>query len=276
MDERKQNPGQGAILPGEWERRRRTIDSCPVAPSDQRWIESGLTSLNELFGLTPHDHPPVLPSRDFYPVAYDGQELEVHELTRKLCGAIGVGIESLRLRLVEESTDRAAAAQARSAPYSGHFGAGTVDPESGLYTVDLDRSLAQEPPVLTAVIVHELAHVRLHAAHAQDTDHVEDGEPRDERLEQQADLLAIAVGLGLFGANVSFRMPHRRASLEPVSLGRMDRAMYGYALACWSWLRDEPEPQWSKTLGQSSRLRLDKGLRYLARAAGAGSLPTVR
>jgi hypothetical protein len=242
------------------------IDSCPVAPSDQHWIEFELTVLNSRFGIGAHSHPTILPAPDFYPVAYDGEGLEVHELTRKLCGPLGVDIEKVWVRLLEESTVRADAARARNAPYSGHFSKETYDPETDLYIIDLDRWLAGEPPVLTAVIAHELAHLRLH-----DVRHPEAG---TDRFEQQADMLAIACGLGLFGANVSFQTQKKLTGAGALSLGRLDRDMYGYALACYAWLRGEREPQWAKTLGPGPRNRLERGLRYLARAADDGELPS--
>lgn len=258
-------------LRAERERRRRAAAACPVAPSDQRWIESELSDLCARFDIAPGGHEAVVPGRDFYPVAYDGRSLEVQELVRKLCGVMGVDFEMLWVRLVEPTATRATLAESRMAPYSGHHSPDTFDPETELDVIDLDRTLADEPPVLTAVLVHELAHLRLGSE-------PEDAEGRAEpesRREQQADLLGIAFGLGLFGANLSFRAPRQLGETGSVSLGGLDRAMYGYALACWTWLRDERNPQWANKLGPVPRRHLDDGLRYLGRVAGGGGLPTL-
>jgi hypothetical protein len=266
--ERKRRSTEPSPEPqAEHERKRRSTDVCPVPQAEQHWIEFELTALLSRFDIDVHNHSAVVPAPDFYPVAYDGQALEVRELSRKLCGTMGVDPETVRVRLVAESADRASAARARYEPYSGHFSAGTQDQESGLSVIDLDDWLAGEPPVLSALIAHELAHIRLRDGN--------DEEVAGQRLEQQADLLTIAYGLGLFGANVSFHARRRLTGTGSTSLGHLDHDMYGYALACYAWLRDEREPKWAKALGPVPRACLAQGLRFLATSAGGGGLPSV-
>jgi hypothetical protein len=262
-------------LRAEREHRKHESHDCPVGPEDQRWIESELSTLRSRFHIDARTHPILRPTRNFYPVSYDGEALEIHELTRKLCGTMGVDLESVFVRLVGESGLRTSTARARNAPYPGHFSADTYDPETQLYVIDLDDWLAEEPVALSAVIAHELAHLRLYAS---PSDRVE-GKPdglEGKRREQQADLLALAYGLGLFGANVPVRSQHRLSGTGTLNSDRMDHAMYGYALACLAWLREDREPQWAKSLEPLPRGYLDQGLRFLEQeAGGGGGLPTL-
>jgi hypothetical protein len=57
-------------------------------------------------------------------------------------------------------------------------------------------------------------------------------------------------------------------------LGYLKPAEFGYGLACYSWLRQEPEPGWASYVDPGSRLYLERGLAYLTRTSTEGALPT--
>jgi hypothetical protein len=232
-----------------------------VSAIDQRWIESTLMALTWQFRITVAERPTVVAHTGFYPLEYATHVLMHEELARKLCGVMNVGSESVRVRLVGGAEEQTARTAAADTPYAGHFDERAYDADTGLSTIDLDRDLSFEPALLTAVIAHELGHVLLRGKAA--------------RLEERVDLLAIAFGLGLFGANVKFQQHPDRLLGQPTSLGGLSPQKYGYALACAAWMRDEREPQWAASVSMPVRGYLDRGLLYLSRHAGGGGLPTV-
>jgi hypothetical protein len=240
---------------------------CPVAAEQQGWIEADLTGLRTEFGITATSRPTIVPHTTFYPVAFDGNALQVDELVRKVCGTMGVDFEGVRVQLIDGGALRDRRPEDARAPYAGHFNANSYDADSGLYVIELDQSLAEEPPVLTAVLAHELAHVRLDRKQRIGEEHRE--------LERHADLLTIACGMGLFGALVTYRPELHLGQFRPVSLGRLETSEFAYALACNAWLNGEREPTWGKALDEAHRSDFVQGFSYLSQAAGDGVLPTL-
>lgn len=192
--------------------------------------------------------------------------LVVDELARKLCGMMKVDFETVTIRLTD-----ATAARTRDAvpgePYPGHFSAQTYDPKTGIYAIELERDLAANPPLITAVLAHEIAHVRLRGYR----ERISGG----HRLEQRVDLLVIAYGLGLFGGNVHFKQYPELLDERSTSLGGLSPEMYGYALACAAWIREDHTPGWIDSLDSPVNKELKRSLRYLTEHAGGGGLPTM-
>lgn len=239
---------------------------CPLTESDQHWVESQLVTLAERFHLLLAQQPMTVPRKGFYPMDYSTETLMVQELARKMCASMDVDFESIRLLPAGEPQDRAPDTEETGEPYAGHYSERTYDPGTGLFAMTLGPELGSEPALLTAVIAHELGHIRLR----------EEAAPSLARwrLEQRVDLLVIALGLGLFGANVSFTRPGRLAG-PATSLGGLSPQMYGYALACMAWLRDEHDPAWASSLSTQVREQFSRSLRYLSEHAGGGGLPTL-
>jgi hypothetical protein len=251
----------------ERERRQQRGHDCPLSGSEQRWVELELTTLTAKLGIHRTSHPVIVPHSGFYPMDYGlTDSVVVDELTRKLCALMKVDFESLSVRLIDGPTSRTRDA-VPGEPYPGHFSAQTYDPKLSRYVIELDRDLAVNPPLLTAVIAHEIAHVRLRAYQ----DRISGG----YRVEQRADLLVIAYGLGLFGGNVRFKQHPELPDDRSTSLGGLSPQMYGYALACAAWLREDHAPSWVDALDSPVNKQLKRSLRYLTEHAGGGGLPTM-
>jgi hypothetical protein len=228
---------------------------CPVSPRAQKWIELRLAWLVDEFDLAPSAAAVTVPSRSFYPIAYCGTDGDVRSLARKVCSIMHVDYGRLRISVVEGSHAQArAAAAAIGAAFEGGF------------DIVVDALSTKDPAKLTAVLAHELGHVRLL------------GEARIEPdcfdCEQLTDLATVAFGLGVFGANASFEVQRSDNGIGSTSLGYLDQRMWGYALACYAWLGRDREPRWAQSLSENPRAYLRGGLKYLARNAAPGTLPT--
>lgn len=177
---------------------------CPVVDQEREWIDEELDWLADRFGSTWLYRPVVLPTEEFFPDTYGGEE-------------------------------------------SVEF-------------------LERPALMLVATTAHELAHERL----------LVEAEVDPDRADQEplADLLTVYLGLGGFTANAAL---DRETWLEPGQLrprqrsrvsrqGYLTEPMFGYALARYSWLRGETDPDWADYVDTNPRTFLRQGLRYLERS----------
>jgi hypothetical protein len=141
-----------------------------------------------------------------------------------------------------------------------------IDPAS--VSLELSDGEAADPRVLTAIAVHELCHVLIRGCADRDR---ADG----QRL---ADLLSVYFGFGVFSTNAAMRFATLNAARDEGfhRLGYLSSTEWGYALACYSWLRREKEPGWARYLDPGPRVYLEQGLAYLSRTNADGELPTQR
>jgi hypothetical protein len=87
--------------------------------------------------------------------------------------------------------------------------------------------------------------------------------------------LVIAFGLGLFGGNVRFKQHPELPDDRSTSLGGLSPQMYGYALACAAWIREDRTPDWIDSLDFPVNKEVKRSLRYLTEHVGGGGLPTM-
>ena len=141
-----------------------------------------------------------------------------------------------------------------------------VDPAT--VSLELVDGEAADPRVLTAIAVHELCHVLIQ-------DRADRDRADGERL---ADLLSVYFGFGVFSTNAAMRFATLNAARNDRyhRLGYLSSTEWGYALACYSWLRREKEPGWARHLDPGPRVYLEQGLAYLSRTSADGELPTQR
>lgn len=138
-----------------------------------------------------------------------------------------------------------------------------VDPESVILELSDGSSESADPKTLTAIAVHELCHVLIQDRIGRDR---QDG----ERL---TDLLSVYFGFGVFSTNAAMNAARNDGYHR---LGYLSSTEWGYALACYSWLRQEKEPGWARYLDPGPRVYLEQGLAYLRRTSADGELPTQR
>jgi hypothetical protein len=178
----------------------------------------------------------------------------------------------IRVELFDASERRKEAARTGKKYTVGHFRM-----ENGRAVVALDHSEATDPPYLTAVIAHELGHVRLAGERrysSERSDH--------ERL---TDLLTVYFGFGILTANAAMRFARASRGFSILPQGQFDdRALnaagalggyrrlgylntreFGYALACYARMRGETNPAWARYISPGQAVYLTQGLAYLQR-----------
>lgn len=259
---------------------RTVSEDCPVDPPQQAWIEASMKWFVGEFGREPLLGGIVLPGPNLQS-GYTGTPRQIERLIAGVCTVMSIDrssltVESFEIREEDDPESR-----------KGRRAVGHYFVRDGRPVIGLDVSEASDADYLTAIIAHELCHVRLL------------GERRITRErrdhERLTDLLTVYFGFGIFSTNAALRYGEtaRGFSVEP--LGYLDERMlnaarndgysrvgyltepeFGYAMACYAWLREEADPAWAARLDPGPRVHLRQGLAYLARCARKGSLPTTR
>ncbi len=254
---------------------------CPVDPVRQRWLESSLRWFADQFGTEILRRDVVLPAAGFLSDAgYCASPDQIETLVAHLCALMMVDFGLIRLELFDGSAGQKDAAMTGRSRAVGHF---RID--NGRAVITLDQSECADPQLLTAIAVHELCHLRLLGERR-----IRAGRPDGERL---TDLLAVYFGFGIFSTNAAMRFARadRDWSIVPVGelddrtlnaarhegyhrLGYLSSAEFGYALACYCWLRGDQHPGWAAYVNPGPRVHLEQGLAHLNASSPDGQLPT--
>ncbi|MEV4002459.1 hypothetical protein [Actinomadura sp. NPDC049753] len=253
---------------------------CPVGVAHQAWIEASITWFVREFGRDPVLRPIVLPRPDLPSAGYTGAPEQIDDLVAKMCGLMGIDRSKLTVELFDREDEDAAAREGKRAV--GHYYV-----ENGRAVIGLDVTEASDAAYLIAVIAHELCHVRLLGEERITT--------KRKDHERLTDLLTVYFGFGVFSTNAALRFGEatRGFSIQPLGdldertlnaarndgysrLGYLTEREFGYAMACYAWLRGETDPPWAARLDAGPRAFLRQGLAYLTRSAPPGEFPTRR
>ncbi|MFI6865974.1 hypothetical protein [Nocardia sp. NPDC050406] len=226
--------------------------TCPVGETERVWVEEMLGWCAAQFGTAPLRAPVILPTGEFFPGPYSGAEAEARAVVDRVRRYMGV--EPNRI-LVEVRSDVDDLPDVAFLEGTSHGEAGHYRVERGRAVVSLDLTRSRSPIQLVATAAHELAHERLLGERRIDPDR-HDGE-------QLTDLTTVYLGLGVFNANSAFQFTQGTHGWRSQRLGYLSPPMFGYALACWSVMRGDPKPTWSKHLDTNPRVYMKQSLKYL-------------
>ncbi|MGI8332969.1 hypothetical protein ACRYCC_23705 [Actinomadura scrupuli] len=254
--------------------------ACPVGREQQTWIETWMHWCAGQFGGPAELGEIALPTPDFFPASYTGTPAQIEELTARVCGLMSVDPAGLVVELFD------GAAKDSPSTTSGRRAVGHYSRRDGRAVIGLDRDQASDPAYLTAIIAHELGHVRLLGENRID---------RHDDHERLTDLVTVYLGLGVFTTNaaMSYAKTARSWSVRPLGyldertlngadndgyfeLGYLTEREFGYALACYCRMRGETAPAWTSHLDPGPRAFLRQGLAFLARSGSGTGLPTVK
>ncbi len=222
-------------------------------------MREGLIWIAGQFGWSRAATGPVTPTKKFFPTDWTGTGEEVGELFDRLCRYMDVDPARIALEYYSEEEN----------PLLHHLPAyqGQHQGSAGLYfqnksrkklVIGLNVELLDDAPALVGTISHELAHVHL----------LGDGRlsSAQEDHERLTDLLTVFLGLGIFTANAAFRFNQwqdgQMQGWSTQRAGYLSEPEWGYALACYAWVRGEASPAWAEHLVDGVRLPLRESLRY--------------
>ncbi len=209
-----------------------------VDAETKEWIDAKVSWILHQFGKERITNCKVVAADSDLLHGYDKEDHDaILELFRKVCILLDVDFHSIDFQLMNSALNP--------------LGEGTL----GLYqkqsddrhTVTIDESLLSSPVALLSTLSHELCHVLLIGNH-RITGEEDDQEPL-------TDLLSVFLGFGALAAN---SVLHEESWQEGHSgrwqiqrRGYLTMDIYGYALAIFAKLRNDPVDLWKP------RLRLD-------------------
>jgi hypothetical protein len=242
-----------------------------VSTEAKAWIEESFLWFIEQFGPdTVRSARPVVPTAEFFPGKNDGSIETVRQLVRRVCGHMNVDPNRIEVNLHGALKPTYDLVPIHQTSYEGPAGLFMAQEGSNRLVLAFEASLLAEPKLLVATIAHELAHVHLLA---------------DKRLvgdeddhEQLTDLLTVFLGMGVFTANAAFQFAQGQCGTgcgwSTSRMGYLSEPMYGYALAGFSWVREESDPRWPKYLSVNLKHYYKRSLTYL-RKTGRTCLPRI-
>jgi hypothetical protein len=241
---------------------------CPVPPREQAWIEKMLLWCVDRLGHLPLHRPVVEPTNAFFPGAYLGTEQDVLRTVDQVRAHLAISADRFTVEVaVDEDMPGELGAMplfpVRRAVVAGHY-----QQREGRGYVRIDPSQAGDRMRLVAIAAHELCHELLLGRGGVPGADGDDHEPL-------TDLLTVYTGFGVFTANAAFDFEAYNAGGWRIrSLGYLSEAMFGYALACYAWMRGEaaPEPAWARYLDTNPRGYMKQGAKFLKSALGSTPL----
>ncbi|TDC61438.1 hypothetical protein E1200_28835 [Actinomadura sp. GC306] len=254
---------------------------CPVGVAQQAWIEASMSWFVREFGPWPSTRGIVLlePATTVGRRRFTGTPAQIDSTVRVVCELMEIDRSALTVELFDRADEDAAATR------EGRRAVGHYYVRDGQAVIALDVTEASDLAYLIAVIAHELCHVRL----------LGEGRITADRKDHErlTDLLTVFFGFGVFTTNAALRFGEtgRGFSVQPLGyldertlnaarndgysrLGYLTEREFGYAMACYAWLRNDPEPDWAGELDPGPRAHLKQGLAYLSRNARPGEFPT--
>lgn len=238
--------------------------TCPVEEEDKLWIEESMQWLLEEFGReTFREVTVVLPTDEFFPDEYYGEEEDVEALVERVCGYMNVNRDRLELEFFEDQHGEfqrsLCVVEGSSEGATGHY-----KKRRDRFVISLESSQLADPMSLIATVAHELGHVRLLGEgriHSGFEDH-----------ELLTDLLTVFFGLGVFTANSAFSFSQGVNSWRTERKGYLTEEMFGYALALFALMRGERNPSWAQFLEGSVSTYFKNALKYLEKTGEGAKL----
>ncbi|MGH9942601.1 MAG: hypothetical protein ACRD9R_09645 [Pyrinomonadaceae bacterium] len=242
---------------------------CPVAPDEKSWLDESMLWLLDEFGAdTLRNAVVVLPTEEFFPDPYSGEEEDVWLLVSRVCGYMGVDPDRLELELY---ADEECELRRNLPSHEGQHGGavGHYQKRRGKFVIAIEYSQVSDPVSLVATVAHELGHVLLLGggrASAGWEDH-----------EALTDLLTVFLGMGVFTGNTAFRFSQWTDAFsqgwQAERLGYMTEEMFGYALALFARGRAERGPAWAKYLEGNVGAYFKSSCKYLEKTGDTPLAP---
>jgi hypothetical protein len=239
-----------------------------VPPREQAWIEKMLVWCVEQLGDHVLRRSVVEPTDAFFPGAYQGAHQDMLRTVDQIRAHLGMSADRFTVEVAADEMPGNLGAPplgaVRRAVVAGHY-----QQRDGRGYIRIDPAQAGSRMRLVAIAAHELCHELLLGQGGLPGADGDDHEPL-------TDLLTVYTGFGIFTANAAFDFEaHHAIGWRTRTLGYLTEAMFGYALACYAWMRGEAraEPAWARFLDTNPRAYMKQGTRFLRSRAGSTLLP---
>ena len=222
----------------------------------RKFFEYNLLWLMEEFPVPKIEERKLLiPNTDDFPIEWNRTKQNAFDSLDRVCQQMQVSADLIELGFeesgIKESDMGGSVIFVESDPEAPQqFHANNSDGKS---TITLAENLLDKPNTLIATLAHEIAQIRL----------VDEKRIADADV-MLADLTTVFFGFGLFNANAAFEFGQEFDRWGYNSLGYLKLEEWAYALALFSFLRNEDNPTWKQYLSKTLTSDFEKSLRYIA------------
>lgn len=241
---------------------KKNNNECPIDYEMRLWMENSFLWLATQFG---HDNiatkPMLLPTPEHFPIRYDGSKESLTKTAEIIAQQMEIDITEINLDTYKQNIQE----------FSGDFGhriwteigkesdeklaAGLYfeKNEQGKYDIFIEENNLSSGENLVATLAHEFSHIKIL------------GEKRLEfNDEELTDLTPVVFGLGIFNANSSFK-EHKSfdGGYGHNSIGYLKQREWGYALALYSYFRQEENSEWIKYLTPNLKSDFKKSMDFI-------------
>jgi Tetratricopeptide repeat len=232
-----------------------------VDEESREWLEEHFLWLINSFGKENIKNRKVLtPDFSDFPIRFNGQQQSAIDILKIVTAQMEISPDEIILHFYKEGQTeidtgspfghRIFLQNVKNEKYSGgvYFG----KQESGKYVIGLEEKKLKDPLAIVATIAHELSHIKLL------------GEKRIEvNNEHLTDLTTIVFGLGIFNANAAFKTVSGFNYWGWSRSGYLTQLQWGYALALFSHLREEENPEWIKYLSANVKGAFKRSMNFI-------------
>ena len=240
---------------------RKKPTPCPVDEKTRLWMDKAFKWLWHTFGedLIRSKHT-MLPDDNHFPIVFDGgreaashaliivaTQMDVNpddiildyyaELNRNI-GTGGLGGGELFIKYEKDTP-----------PSSGLYHGKKDD---GKYHISLEEKNLLDPIGLVSTLAHEIAHIKLLGENRLKTNN-----------ESLTDLTTIVYGMGVINANAAFRSNSGFKEWSYQKLGYLSQIEWGYALAVYATMLNQPSPPWVNQLTETVKGNFKRGVEYI-------------
>jgi hypothetical protein len=240
---------------------RRQENNCPIDLEMRLWMENAFLWLAGQFGQDNIATKQMLLSTpECFPIQYDSSKESLLKTANIVARQMEISLEEISLEIYEQNIQE----------FTGDFGHRIwteVDNDSdeklsaglyfdknkeGKYDILIEKKNLNDPENLVATLAHEFSHIKLL------------GEKRlDFNDESLTDLTTVAFGFGIFNANSSFKEHKSFDSYGHNSIGYLKQREWGYALALYSFYRNQENPDWVKFLSPNLKSDFRKSMDFI-------------
>jgi hypothetical protein len=244
----------------------------PVSDRVRAWLDESFDWLLGQFGADVAERPVILPTPEFFPGSYTGRPEEIPGQVARVAAYLGVPPNRYVVEVHDhkDPNERVAYVSQSSGRFGGVPYLRPFDPpswtpcwyrrtESGQSVVRVRAAVGLRPMSLVAAIAHEFGHELLAGQGRMLADRPD--------FEPMADLVTVLFGFGIFTANAAAEQATvdegDRARRHSWLQGFLDEKACAYALARYTLLRRDPDPDWARYLDTNPKAYLKRTLRRL-------------
>jgi len=232
---------------------------CPIDEETRIWMENAV-----LWMITKFSEPRLLAVRTYTPTEEDlpfdftGDEKVVWSIAAIICQQMDLNPDDITIGFFDQITLEVNTG-------SGHtIFAQPMENERyicgryngidsfGKHSISLESGQLMDPEKLVATLAHELSHVKILGSGL-----------LKENDEYLTELFTVFFGFGIFSANAAFRFFKTQNAWGYNAQGYFTQQEWGYALALYSYVHYQADPEWMKHLTPNILSDFKKGQSFI-------------